>query len=140
MNHQGLIVSVTLGKTVEAWTEPFKDCLTKPLLCPQEQEGNSNVTFVCSNSENILWNGLPFLSSLSPLFKARSGEEQNFTIMIPDYQSSCARNLLLLLSMGSALVSSGEMDEITCLAKDLGVRNCIYNLFAFTFFRSLLFM
>ena len=114
-------VAVSFNSPTNAWCEPLKDYLSNALISTHDQS-QCNVTFVCSNNERLSWSGLGYLSSLSPLFKARSEEEQCFTIMIPDYQVSYMRKLLLLLSTGWAVAKSSELNDLTTLIKDLGVR------------------
>ena len=113
--------AMSFSSSTHAWCEPLKDYLSHS-LDPTHNQGLCNVTFVSSNNERLSWSGLGYLSSLSPLFKARSEEEQCFTIMIPDYQVSYMRKLLLLLSTGWAVAKSSELNDLTTLIKDLGVR------------------
>ena len=53
--------------------------------------------------------------------KPRSGEEQDFTVIIPDYGAPMVRKLLILISTGVTVVRRHEVGELTRLAKDLGV-------------------
>ena len=71
--------------------------------------------------EMVHWNGLAFLASLSPLFRPRSEEEQRFTVLLPDYNASLVKKLLLLLSLGTSTVKPEEVNMLAGLAKDLGV-------------------
>ena len=81
----------------------------------------SNVTFVCSQDETLMWNGLAYLGSLSTIFKPRSGEEQSFTVLLPDHSAQLLRKLLILISTGASIVRKQEVDAVKELAKDLGV-------------------
>ena len=76
---------------------------------------------MCQHGVKIPWNGLAYLGSLSTMFKPRSGEEQDFTVIIPDYGAPMVRKLLILISTGVTVVRRHEVGELTRLAKDLGV-------------------
>ena len=110
-----------------AYREPERNKLIQrklfePLISYEERSVINNITFICYNSEKISWNGLAYIGSLSVLFKPRSGEEQRFTVMVPDYRAELVRKLLLLISAGSIDVQREEITEIEALVKDLRVR------------------
>ena len=104
----------------ETWSKEFQAHLAAPLLAAKENQPG-NVIFVCRYDERVTWNGLPYLASLSKLFRPRSGEEQKFTVMVPDYSAGLVRKLLLLISLGASVVRQYELEELTQLAKGLGV-------------------
>ena len=114
---------VTLEISSGAWCKPIREHLSSHLLSSHNSDDTrlSNITFVCRHEEKVTWNGLAYLSSLSTLFRVRSGEEQHFTVFLPDYGAPLIRKFLLLLSTGVAFVRQFEVGELTGLAKDLGV-------------------
>ena len=82
---------------------------------------HGNITFICAKNERIVWDGLPYLATMSDLLHARSGEEQHFTLMLPDIEASLMKKLLLLLTSGSVDIVSGDQRQIWTLAALLRV-------------------
>ena len=87
------------------------------------QKQNNNIRFICANNAKVFWNGLAYLAALSDLFQARSGEEQNFTVMVPDYDAKVVRKLLAFLTNGFVFVGRLNKAKVIQLAKDLKVCN-----------------
>ena len=116
-----LATSISFAHNNVIRTRQLQDQLAKSLVSVYD-EGLCNVTFVCANDEKLDWNGLAYLASMSPMFKARSGEEQHFTVLVPDYCISLLRKLLLLISCGFSIVRQFEVKDLTRLVSDLGVR------------------
>ena len=114
---------MTLTYDVKSRTQDLKHQLSVPLFSPLADIDNlCNITFVCQNGEEVSWNGLALLGSLSKIFNPLSGEEQKFTILLPDYAAPLLRKILILLSNGVSMVRKFEADEIMQLCEDLGVR------------------
>ena len=116
-----LRTSISFSNPLNLWTRPILDQLAKPLLS-QDHQIPCNIVFVCAYAEQVTWNGLPYLASMSPLFQARSNEEQRFTVHLPDYGAGTVRKLLLLICMGASIVKANEVEVLAGLARDLGVR------------------
>ena len=116
-----LATSISFAHNNVIRVRQLQDQLAKSLVSVYD-EGLCNVTFVCANDEKLDWNGLAYLASMSPMFKARSGEEQHFTVLVPDYCISLLRKLLLLISCGFSIVRQFEVKDLTKLVSDLGVR------------------
>ena len=89
------------------------------------RDQNNNVRFICANNEKVFWKGLAIIAALSDVFQARSGEEQNFTVMVPDYEAKVVRKLLAFLTNGSVVVGGQDSARVIQLAKDLKVRRKI---------------
>ena len=128
---------ITLQATAQEWLQPVRQQLLQPLLhftrsssFSSRPDANSNascdVRFVCGALyESIHWNGLPYLASLSSVVKPRpvcGGDAAVATVLLPDYEPDIVAKLLLLLSMGAAVVTREEIQVISKLAKDIGVR------------------
>ena len=111
---------VTFTQSNKFRSQDLKDQLAAPLWS-SDKDHLCNVMFVCANGETVKWNGLAFLGSLSHVFKPLSGEEQSFTVLMPDYEAPLVRKLLILISMGSSMVRRHEAEELTRLANILGV-------------------
>ena len=80
----------------------------------------NNITFICG-TERVVWNGLAYLGSLCTIFKPKSGEEQVFTAILPDYDAALVKKFLVLISTGSAKIYRREHEAIKALVKDFGV-------------------
>ena len=118
------------------WAAPLKATLSRPLdpLTSSDHHSDTNVTFVCAGAETVEWNGLAYLAGLSKVFKARSEEEQCFTVLLPEYEGGTVRKMLGLMSSGEVWATQQEMGELVKLAKALGVS------VVFKFFLQVLFM
>ena len=106
----------------QLWTMAIQNELTEPLGTNPSRDLLCNVNFVCRKGETLKWNGLSYLASISGLFQARSGEEQNFTVHLPDYNKESVKKLLLLITTGEAFVKKDDVMILSGLARDLGVR------------------
>ena len=112
--------------TLRSGHEHFKLGLASPLNNSATESGN--VTFICANNEKLVWNGLAYLAALSNMFEARSGEEQHFTLILPNYSHQTVQKLLLYLSCGDVNVSIDEKRDLLELAKALRV-SCFQKFF-----------
>ena len=111
---------ISFKSPTNTWAKELQTHLAAPLLLPLN-EAPCNIVFACQEDEMVHWNGLAFLASLSPLFRPRSEEEQRFTVLLPEYNASLVKKLLLLLSLGTSTVKPEEVNMLAGLAKDLGV-------------------
>ena len=101
-------------------TEKFQKHLS--LSLERGRSPSENLTAVCLGGRRVGWNGLPYLSAMSSLFRARSGEEQHFTLLLPDYSSVVVTKVLRLLASGEVEVNNdSEREEMKKLLGDLGV-------------------
>ena len=114
------VVTVSFSPPLKLWSGPILDHLSKPLLS-NDSTTPCNVVFVCTYGEEVPWNGLPYLASMSSLFQPRTAEEQYFTVHLPDYEAGTVRKLLLLISKGVAILRANEVPVLNKLAKDLSV-------------------
>ena len=105
----------------DQWSKELQAHLMGPVLRAPDRDA-CNMTFVCgANREKVHWNGLAYLSYLSTVFGARSGEEQHFTVFLPDYGPAILRKFLVLICRGEANMSNAESAELAKLSKGLGV-------------------
>ena len=115
-------ISISFAYKGPKRTRLWRQILEDPLQSP---ESRCNTLFICGEGkERIAWNGLAYLGSLSAMFRPRSGEEQQFTMILPDYGPTLVRKLLRLISTGETNVFVEEAQEMTTLAKNLGV-SCV---------------
>ena len=109
-----------LSVKVNDWTKTIQDHLVDSLF-QEDTQASGNISFVCKDKHKISWNGLAYLASISNLFQARSREEQNFTVILPDIEASLLTKLLMLMTNGQARVKLHEVEALRQLASDMGV-------------------
>ena len=102
----------------QVWCQNFSEHFSQSL---NHLKGQPNIKFICANGGIVTWNGLPFLATMSHLFQARSGEEQDFTVHLPDYEGGLLKKLLILMTTGEVHFRDDELVELQGLIKDLGV-------------------
>ena len=110
-------VAVSFSKPFRFWSKTFQSHLG----INNKASDNSNITFVCSGFEVVAWNGLAYLACISRLIAARSKEEQNFTLMLPDYEAELVKQFLDLIVTGEVVATKEEVSQLGNLVKDLGV-------------------
>ena len=117
-------VSVQFSWPHQSWSIQMQRGLSRPELVPEVTTGNENpwnIRFLCRGRQEVRWDGLPYLASMSTVLVPRCGEEQSFTVLLLDYDACLVRKLLVLVSCGSSKMTAIESMEIHALAKDLGV-------------------
>ena len=100
------------------WLEPLKDRIS---YCQSTNNDDHDVRFVCSSGEEVRWDGLAYLASLTSAIREPRCHEI-VTFLTPGYEAAIVRKLLELVSKGSAVVTDGDVVEMTNLSHDLGVR------------------
>ena len=117
------------------WARPMKDHLEAPLrssasstpwINNDNSSSTSNVTFICAEGEKVSWNGLAYLAHLCGVFQARSGEEQNFTVLLPDYGAGVVRHFLRFISLGETQINNEDSASLELLMKDIGVSHTLF--------------
>ena len=85
--------------------------------------GCTDINLVCCGGDKVSWSGLPYLATLSKLFRhaaARSGGSEA-TIFMPDYDEAVVTKLIMLLTQGSVMVEASEVAGIQEVMVAVGV-------------------
>ena len=87
----------------------------------------ADVAFACAGGDVVHWDGLPYLATLSQVFVDGAACLLNCRAMtqvvhVRDFEARTVRNLLTLVSSGSAIVTKAEIKALFELSAALGVK------------------
>ena len=84
--------------------------------------GCTDIRIICANGDQVSCSGLPYMASVSILFKLAGGwGDGNATFFMPDYSASVVGKILGLLTQGSINFAKEEGDDLRDAMKALGV-------------------
>ena len=109
------------------WVSLYREFFWQSLGDEDGSDAPSNdVRFVCAGGEVVSWNGLPYLATLSSLFRGKVASAARITgaatVHMPEFSASAVTKLVLLLTQGSVNVGTGDVDELRQVMRAVGVR------------------